>query len=139
MSLAALGEYIYTAKTGVNGCSSTGSVIVAVNPSPGISSSASAPTVCEGGSVVLTATLTRPAYSAGGSSGSLGIAIPDNSTTGASNSISVVGGSGNISANNTISVGVNITHTWDADVQIFLVGPATVYYTHLKLPPSDLG
>ncbi|MBK7239413.1 MAG: T9SS type A sorting domain-containing protein [Flavobacteriales bacterium] len=124
VSLAALGEYIYTAKTGVNGCSSTGSVIVAVNPSPGISSSASAPTVCEGGSVVLTATLTRPAYSAGGSSGSLGIAIPDNSTTRASNSISVVGGSGNISANNTISVGVNITHTWDADVQIFLVGPA---------------
>ncbi|MBP6312507.1 MAG: T9SS type A sorting domain-containing protein [Flavobacteriales bacterium] len=112
--------------TGLNtGCSATGTttVTVGVNPSPGISSSASASTVCEGGPVVLTATLTPPNYSAGGSSGTLNYAIPDNSTTGTSSIINVVGGSGSISAANTISVGVNLVHTYDRDIMLYLVGP----------------
>lgn len=49
--------------------------------------------------------------------------IPDNSTTGVSSNANIAG-SGKINASTRIEVLVNISHTWDEDLDIFLIGPA---------------
>lgn len=51
------------------------------------------------------------------------VAIPDNSNTGVSKSFTISGISGNISANTPIDVKLNFSHTYDSDINAFLVGP----------------
>jgi subtilisin-like proprotein convertase family protein len=73
-----------------------------------------------------TTTLEISATAPGGSASTNGsnatsTPIPDNNTTGISSTINI----SNIPAGSTITgitVGVNITHTWDSDVDIFLTG-----------------
>lgn len=79
--------------------------------------------VCEGSSFNLTTVASggNPAATYNGSA-SPNASIPDNSTTGASSAINIAG-VGTVSGSTTISVTLNITHTWDGDLDIFLVGP----------------
>jgi len=51
------------------------------------------------------------------------VSIPDNSCTGGTSNISVSGAPTAVSSS-SISVCINIAHTWDADLEIFLVAPS---------------
>ncbi|MEO8589463.1 MAG: PKD domain-containing protein [Flavobacteriales bacterium] len=64
-------------------------------------------------------------FSATASSGAINVAIPDNDqVTGVSSQLVLSGGIGNVGPNTKVSVTLNITHTFDGDLDIFLVGPA---------------
>ena len=77
--------------------------------------------ICAGAtSLEISATAPGGSASTNGSNAT-SIAIPDNNTTGISSTINI----SNIPAGATItgiSVGLNITHTWNSDVDIFLTG-----------------
>lgn len=53
-------------------------------------------------------------------------AIPDNSTTGVTSNVTVTGMSGAVT---DVNVTVNVTHTWDGDITLTLVGPTGTQVT----------
>jgi hypothetical protein len=119
------GNIIITASA--TGCGTSSAFhVVTVNPAPTVVLTASATSVCQGGSVTLTAT------SSGGkvqktilNTNNTSYTIPNNNTTGAASAISLSGfGGATLSASNDIIVvTLNITHTRDREVEIFLVDP----------------
>jgi len=95
--------------------SNPATLTVNVSPSPpGLDPTAAS--ICPGGSVALNTTASTIV-----SSGSINVAIPDNSATGATHTINVSGFPAVPVA--SISVTFNITHTWDGDLDINLVAP----------------
>lgn len=113
----------YTATvTETTGCQRTGTITVAVNPLPMISVAATNSTHCYGDTTsVLTATGT-PGTPQISFSNQTGFAIPDNNTTGIFSPIIVSGLSGTATAN-IVSVNINISHTYDSDLSIYLICP----------------
>ncbi|MCF6133171.1 T9SS type A sorting domain-containing protein [Flavobacterium wongokense] len=96
------------------------------NPSASLSSNSP---ICSGTSLTLTAT-NSGGYNntpfAGNKTESPALAIPDNSTTGASSTIALSGaiGSNNaVSGSSVINVTLNIAHSFLPDLDIYLVGP----------------
>ncbi len=111
---------IYTV-TGTNtttGCANTAQVDVKYTPAAPTVSPA-APVICEGTIQALSVAAPPPGVTS--SSGPINVAIPDNNgTTGANHTLNVAGFVGTVES---ISVTFNITHTWDADLDINLVAP----------------
>lgn len=119
---AASGFYEFSAT--LDGCTSpVSTVFVRVNATPAaVSVSPSTATLCAGNSTTLTASGGVTTASPGFPSGSINIAIPDNSTAGITNTISVSG----IPAGATITgmqVTFNITHTFPGDIVMNLRAP----------------
>lgn len=87
-----------------------------------------AQTVCAGANVALSGGTsgTTPSPCVFRSSNNTSGAIPDNNTTGVSRSISVSGTSAN--ANAVRSVWFDITHTYDGDLEIYLIAPNNTSY-----------
>jgi large repetitive protein len=115
-TLAKAGTYTVTVTNA--GCSTTASTTLAVNVGPSGTATASAASVCEGSAVTLNANQ----YVLASVSNTTDIAIPDNNTTGITSNVSV-SGTGLTAAQVVKSVLVNITHAYDADVDIFLKAP----------------
>ena len=123
------------------GAPSTAIHTITVNPTPSVTLTASPSTaICEGASVTLTSTSSggNVMNSYSGNSGTVNIAIPDNSkTTSASSSITLSGSGGaTLAATDVVMVTLNITHTSDRDLDIFLVDPSG---TKAMLLSSDNG
>lgn len=53
-------------------------------------------------------------------SGNVNLAIPDNNPTGVTSTLTASGLVGTVS---NVTVTLNITHTWDSDLNVFLIGP----------------
>lgn len=109
--------------TDVNGCVNTHVSTIAVTATPLIPTitPATVPALCNGGSVMLTAS-TPPPGTVNGSSGSISVTIPDVSTTGASNTINI----NSIPAGaiiSSMSVNFNMTMTYVGDLNINLTAP----------------
>jgi len=119
---AASGTYSFTATA--NGCTSLPSTItVNVNPSPSsVSVTPSSATICPTSIQQLTASggIVQTNYLA--NSGTISLAIPDNNSAGVSSTLStsVIPASATV---DSVIVTLNITHTWDSDVQINLEAP----------------
>ncbi|MEO8591239.1 MAG: LamG domain-containing protein, partial [Flavobacteriales bacterium] len=79
--------------------------------------------VCFGTPATLTTTASPTSFNISNNSGTVNVAIPDNINTGATIPLALSGGFGTISAANTISVTMSITHTFNADIDAFLIGP----------------
>ncbi len=79
-------------------------------------------TICSGSSVLLSAPGIVAANDTASFENLNDFAIPDNNTTGVTSSISVSGYTGNVSSAQ-LSVKLNILHTWDEDLDIFLQSP----------------
>jgi len=112
--------------TGACGANKTATYTVNVN-TPTVSVSPASASICSSGSVALTTTAsTSPApVTKNFASGALNVAIPDNNSTGVSNNINVSGyAPTNLSSGTLVSVRVNITHTYDGDLQVILQSPA---------------
>ncbi|MBP6372854.1 MAG: proprotein convertase P-domain-containing protein [Flavobacterium sp.] len=109
--------------TGTGGCAdATATRTVTVNPSPSnVSASTSASTICVGNSVNLTSSGDDTSIPAISTTNSTSFSIPDNNTTGISSSITVP--TTCATANQVATVSVNITHTWNADLDISLIAP----------------
>jgi subtilisin-like proprotein convertase family protein len=110
---------IYTV-TGTNtatGCTNTAQVDVKYTPAAPTVSPA-APIICQG--TIQALSVSPPPPSVTSSSGPISVAVPDNSATGTSDTLNVAGFTGAVQS---ISVTFNITHTWDADLDINLVAP----------------
>ncbi len=106
--------------TTATGCTSTPTVVVALNASPTVSATGGTGG-CQGNPVQLTANATVPGQ--GGNTGfnATAVAIPDNNATGITSNITI---SGSSSANALISVKIDsLIHTWDADLKIELIAP----------------
>jgi len=121
----ATGTYHLSAYDSVSGCWSNSSslpvtVVTTITPVP------TAPVnsvVCSGsGSAIISATPgPNPPVNTILSSGTVNLAIPDNSTTGVSSILATALPAGAVITN--VTVNLNITHTWDSDVSIFLTAP----------------
>src|SRR5688572_22327180 len=95
--------------------SNPATLTVITSPSPpGLTPTAAS--ICPGGSVALNTTASTIT-----SSGTISVAIPDNSATGVTSTINVTGYPAAPVA--SISVTFNITHTWDSDLDINLIAP----------------
>ncbi|HOZ76948.1 MAG TPA: proprotein convertase P-domain-containing protein [Ferruginibacter sp.] len=111
--------------TNSNGCSNTATVTV--NPLPAVSILASPSAVCIGGASTLTATnsggTNTQTYS--GASGTINVTVPESRTTWAGSNINI-GGSGGatLAAGDIIEVTLNITHSDNDELDIFLVDPS---------------
>jgi subtilisin-like proprotein convertase family protein len=115
----------YTVTATVNGCSTTASQIITVNPTPSaVTVSPASSTICVGGSQALTASggnvPLNGTFTA--SSGAINLAIPDNISTGVNNAIAVSGVPGGATIDSVI-VTYNITHAFAADVEVNLAAP----------------
>lgn len=112
---AAAGTYTLTVVSG--GCTSTTTTSVTVNSSPiGVAPTSSTASVCSGVDFNLSANIGV----ASSSSNTADFAIPDNNPTGISSPITV---SNAFLASQVVSVTININHTYDADLDIFLKAP----------------
>jgi subtilisin-like proprotein convertase family protein len=116
----------YTA-TVIGACGSSKTSIYTLNVnSPSANVSPSSSNICPGGSVNLTSTsstFSAPVTKTF-SSGTLNANIPDNNTTGVSNSINLSGYLPTLLSSGTlVSVTVNITHPYDGDLDISLISP----------------
>ncbi len=115
----------YTVTATVNGCSVTANQTITVNPAPtAITISPASAAICAGGSVNLLASggMTNLSGTVNESSGTLSLPITDFSATGVSHAITV----GNVPAGSVIDsviVTLNITHPYDADVEVNLEAP----------------
>jgi subtilisin-like proprotein convertase family protein len=121
-TVAATGSYTFIATA--NGCSSSiASVSVLVNASPAtVTVTPASASICTGSSQVLTASGGITSASTTVFSGTINQSIPDNSTTGITNTIAVSG----IPAGATITgmaVTLNITHTFPGDIVMNLRAP----------------
>ncbi len=125
------------------GCGSPTSAVhvVIVNDPPLVSLVASpATSVCEGVPVTLTATSSGGSalHSISGTSGTVNLAIPDNSNGAYTYSTITLAGSGGatLAPSDELMVTLNISHTNDSDLDIFLVDPSG---TRAILLSSDNG
>ena len=125
------------------GCGAPATAIhsVTINPTPTVTLVASPATpVCEGASITLTATNSggsaQQTYS--GTSGTINLAIPDNSNGSyAYPTITLSGSSGaTLTSSDVVIVTLNINHVHDSDLDIFLVDPSG---TRAMLLSSDNG
>ncbi|MEI2748133.1 MAG: Ig-like domain-containing protein [Ferruginibacter sp.] len=115
----------YIVTTTFNGCNATASQLITVNPVPAaVSITPTSATICSGVPVALTASggniIESQVFNA--SSGSINLSIPDNISTGASNSIAVSGIPGTATIDSVI-VTFNMTHEFSADAEVNLVAP----------------
>ncbi len=117
------GTYSVTAT--VNGCSATANQTLTVNPAPtAITISPASAAICPGGSVNLLASggMTNLAGMFNGSSGAISLPIPDFSATGVSHDIAVSAVPAGAVIDSVI-VTFNITHAYDADIELNLEAP----------------
>ncbi len=120
----------YTVTISENGCSSTSTpVVITVNPEVIATASGPANPICLGQETTLSATATAgingmPSFNITAASGPISLAVPDNSLTGVTQSVSISGsGSAVIDAGSIISVTVSATTTFNGDLDFYLVGP----------------
>jgi len=88
--------------------------------------SASASVVCGGEPFTVTSTANGGSPGLGGTysgSNATVVNIPDNSLTGANSSIGLGGSFNVVTPTSVVSVSLNITHTYDGDIDAYLVGP----------------
>jgi subtilisin-like proprotein convertase family protein len=109
---------LYTVTVTDAGCSSTASTTVVVNDAPSGTPTASPVSVCEGADVTLSANHFAKATT----SNTTDFPIPDNNPTGITSTITV-SGTGATASQLVSSVLINITHTYNADLDIFLKAP----------------
>ena len=103
-----------------------GSAVITVNPLPGaVIVAPASTTVCQGAIVPLSVSLNPPTLSTGSvnlSSGNISLSIPNNSATGVSNLLKVVG-IPNGATITSISIGFKVVQDYDGDLIINLKGP----------------
>lgn len=126
INVSAAGNYSVTVNN-TSSCPSTSTATtVTVNPMT-VSASSNQTSICQGQSVNLTST------AAGGGTqnqtlqfaNSAAISIPDNNTTGITSNVNVSGvNPSTINSNSIVSVKINITHTYDADLIVSLISPS---------------
>ena len=103
------------------------SLFLVVNPTPAVATiTPAAPQICVGGNTQLSTQFTTPppapVVHPAVSSGTISVAVPDNSATGASHTLSVSGVPAT-AAITGISVTINATHTFNSDLIFNLKGP----------------
>ncbi|MFM9008808.1 MAG: beta strand repeat-containing protein, partial [Bacteroidota bacterium] len=110
--------------TAENGCTASASQLVTISPGPSVVNAGSDVAICSGESTVLNGSSVgallcndSTTYSA-----SPGIAIPDNNLTGITSIINVPVSCG--SAGEIVSVTLSVSHTYTADLDIYLKSPA---------------
>lgn len=102
-------------------------VTVTVNPNPSVNLSASPETICLNGSTTLTANSSGGTVSTSfsGSSGNINVQIPESRVNWAGSNIALSGGgSATLEMTDIITVTLNITHTSNDQLDIFLVDPS---------------
>lgn len=111
---------IYNLTISAGGCTANATTTVTVNPVPAMPSAISTPsTICEGLPVNLNSNADNILYG-----NTNDFAIPDNNSTGISSPLQVSGFSpSTITATMVKSVNFNINHTYDGDLEIWLVAP----------------
>ncbi len=104
--------------TDANGCTASDDVVVSIaNNTLTVTSSANE--YCEGDVISINSTVPIQTFSGNNNTVT---SIPDASLTGASSVINL-SGTGNVSSGNIVTVTLNITHTWNSDLDVYLVGP----------------
>ncbi|MFN8153723.1 MAG: MopE-related protein [Bacteroidia bacterium] len=118
----------YTVVVTASGCTlESAATIATFSSGPTLSASASQSNVCIGSTVNLNATGTSNTLLTFSQTNNTSVSIPDNSATGASSSITV-SGLPNLGPGVTVRVdNLNITHTYNADLEIYLARPGGGY------------
>ncbi|MFM1745359.1 MAG: hypothetical protein RLZZ630_1296 [Bacteroidota bacterium] len=120
------GSYSVTVNSGTACVSTSSPTTVTVTQLP-ITASATPSTICPGENVTLQASSSSSGTTNQNVtfSNTNSYAIPDNNTSGVSSPISVSGvNPSTINSSSIVSVTVNITHTYDGDLQLLLVSPS---------------
>jgi subtilisin-like proprotein convertase family protein len=123
--MSAPGTYSFSANTSMTGDANTANDAMPaqtrLRTNPMVTTSPDA-AICIGASTTLTSGLT-PAPPAGIYTNTTDVPVTDNNTTGVTSLINITD-LGSISAATVASVRINITHTWDADLDISLISPS---------------
>lgn len=121
VTTADTGWYVVIGKNTCGQSTESAGTMVSVSPAPTVSASAVTPNICGGNSTLLNANATMPSGVANGANGT-DIAIPDaNTETGVISAITIPETCA--SATDITSVQVSCTHTWNADLDIYLMSP----------------
>jgi subtilisin-like proprotein convertase family protein len=116
------GAYVIKLRNSASVSCTTNSITAYVYEVPVVNANNNGP-VCEGADISISGSASGGSTSLSFSGTTVsGQTIPDNTTTGLTSSINI-NGSGSISASSTVAVTLNITHTFDGDLDIYLVGP----------------
>jgi len=137
--------YVATGTDG-NGCTATASSSVTVVPAPTVNLTSSPGAICPGQSSTLNVNAVQLQNF---SSGTIGLAIPDNNPTGASTTI-VVSGAGILNAAGDLAVTLNFgtsstapnrEHTYSGDVKVSIASPGgtTIVFDRPGNPASSFG
>ena len=114
---------------GVSCAGAASSYTITVNPVPALTA-VSNQVICNGstGTVNFNSS-TNPSQNLTASSGTISVAIPDNSATGVTSTLAATIPTGAVLSG--ISVNFNINHTWDSDLIINLVAPNEIVRAHV--------
>lgn len=129
ITVSTSGSYSCTVNN-TSACATTSAPVAVTVSSIPVTIGASSTSICAGTSVSLTssATGTGTTIQNVNFSNNTAVSIPDNSATGASSSITVSGiNPTTIGATTVVSVTVNITHTYDGDIEVRLYAPNGAY------------
>ena len=114
--------------TGANGCTTSGSLSIGVGNNPiAVTANSNITAACENGTVNLSSSANmnnNPAFPTRNGSNGTALAIPDDNTQVFSNIAISGAGAATVNANTVITLVMNITHTFNGDLDIFLVAPS---------------
>ncbi|MBL7944332.1 MAG: T9SS type A sorting domain-containing protein, partial [Flavobacteriales bacterium] len=127
LDLRAPGAYVFTGSHNASDANAGNNSSVANrtgnNPVAGLSSDAP---VCDNAVLNLTSTATggnNTITSSNSKTEAPALNIPDNSLTGVGSTLTLAG-TGTVGASSVVTVGLNITHTFNGDLDVYLVGPS---------------
>lgn len=137
----AAGTYTFNlTSSDVTGCSVTTPVSVTVNATPVVTITPAAPVICAGTILQLNASATPPVTQTF-ASGTLNLAIPDNSAAGITTAPIVLPAGVNLAAATNLRVKINANHSWVGDLIFKLTSPCgtTFLFDRPGVPPSTVG
>ncbi len=141
VSALAAGTHTFTlTSTDLSGCTVSSPVTVTVNPTPVVTITPAAATICSGNIIQLNGGAV-PGVTQTFSSGAINLSIPDNTPAGITTAPIVLPAALSIASAGDLKVSINARHSWVGDLRFTLTSPCgtTFLFDRPGVPPLTFG